>query len=161
MSCKIVQHDLSDLTNVRDASNLEQLWQISDTLTLNVAFKPIVRLEVFKMSGNTNGAETINSLKLGSFDTHSLTPSRIYLYQNDEDVLFSCKFKSNPIDQISIVWKLNGVVQNQGKIPEMPLLFVTVFFGGKIIKFVALLILKASRIITTYFRGRRDRTVTI
>lgn len=92
LSCKLVQYQQDEAIE-----SGEQLWQVSDTVTLNVAFKPIVSLDVFKSN---------NQLMTLSRD------STISLYQSDEDVWFRCRFRANPSDErIGIVWKVDGVVQ--------------------------------------------------
>jgi hypothetical protein len=75
----------------------EQLWQQSETVTLNVAFKPIVNIQV-KLNNGKN-----YSLKSSS--------NRIILY-DDSDIDFECKYKSNPVDSVQVIWKLDDINQN-------------------------------------------------
>lgn len=94
-TCKVVQTS-------EEKTDSEQMWQVSDTVTLNVAFKPIVSLEVFKQSSPVS-----NVIRLSSRDV-------LNLYQHDsDDVLFRCVYRANPSepDSVEVVWKLNGVVQ--------------------------------------------------
>lgn len=76
------------------------MWQTSDTLTLNIAFKPIVTLDVFKSS--------TNMMRLPS-----RSPASLNLYRDDDDVWFRCAYRANPSDsdRVTVVWKLNGQIQ--------------------------------------------------
>lgn len=116
-TCKLVQIQLSEQQQQQQNSIEqqqqvggelgEQLWQTSDTITLNVAFKPIVTLDVFKSSGNM--------IRLSS-----RSPASISLYRDsndgDDDVWFRCAYRANPSDdRVSVVWKINGVVQDSDR----------------------------------------------
>lgn len=123
ITCKLVQIQQADTsseqssdvesnssTATSDLTSEQQLWQTSDPILLNIAFKPVISVDVIK----TN--ESVSSLsELVSYQTITLnqTSSKIYLYESDAGVLFHCKHKSNPNDQINIVWLINGVAQNQ------------------------------------------------
>lgn len=98
------EHHLRNFTCkvVQTSEEKTESEQVSDTVTLNVAFKPIVSLEVFKQSSPVS-----NVIRLSSRDV-------LNLYQHDsDDVLFRCVYRANPSepDSVEVVWKLNGVVQ--------------------------------------------------
>ena len=91
-TCKLVQ---------AEDEHQEQLWQTSDIVTVNIGFKPIVNIEL------------VNKTKL-----RETTEAKLVLY-DDTDVKFKCNFKSNPVDELKIEWKLNNVVQqSNGKTNE-------------------------------------------
>ena len=88
----------------------QQLWQTSDAILLNIAFKPIISVDMVKSNSTSSVSdEFVSHLMIKLNETNKT----IYLYEKDVNVVFYCKFKSNPYDRVSIVWKLNGVVQNQ------------------------------------------------
>ncbi len=115
-TCKLVQYDqeltlestTSSINNQYNddemyadlnSKNQEQLWQSSDTITLNVAYKPLVTIDLFAMGKKP--------LVAGENDDDKM----ISLYE-DDDVSFKCKQKSNPIDPLNIVWTVDNVVQS-------------------------------------------------
>lgn len=101
ITCKLIQMPVGG----------EQMWQMSDRLMLNVAFKPIVSVEMFKL--NANSPQPMDRIRLTQ-------PNKISLYETDQETLFGCKFNANPADKIKIFWKLNNVIQNQGIIQTLP-----------------------------------------
>lgn len=109
-TCKLVQYQLlsEQQPNSVEQQGGEQLWQTSDTIQLNVAFKPIVTLDVFK--SNTN------MIRLAIAKAQQQRPSALLsLYRDDiDDVWFRCAYRANPMDErsLKIVWKLNDRVVN-------------------------------------------------
>ena len=97
-TCKLMQLQFDEIDYTTDNyKDQEQLWQQSETVTLNVAFKPIVNIQV-KLNNGKN-----YSLKSSS--------NRIILY-DDSDIDFECKYKSNPVDSVQVIWKLDDINQN-------------------------------------------------
>lgn len=110
LTCKLVQYQLSEQQQQQPSSmeqqaageSGEQMWQTSDTLTLNVAFKPIVTMDVFKSS-----SQMMRLVR---------SPAAISLYRDDDDVWFRCAYRANPSDdRVTVVWKVNGVVQESDR----------------------------------------------
>lgn len=67
----------------------EQLWQSSGSISLNVGFKPLVHIELVNKT---------------------LTNNKLTLY-DDTDITFKCNYKSNPLNDAKIEWKLNNITQ--------------------------------------------------
>lgn len=85
LTCKLVQ---------QEELNDQQLWQSSEPYLLNIAFRPQVQVEALKINSSSR-----------------ILNSNILIYENDSDILFACKFKSNPSDKIEIKWKLDNRIE--------------------------------------------------
>lgn len=83
------EHHSSNYTCKLVQENEEQVWQTSDTIMLNIAYKPIVQIDL----------------------VNKLTSDKHLNLFDDTDVQFECKFKSNPADKLRIEWKLNNLTQ--------------------------------------------------
>jgi hypothetical protein len=99
-TCKLVQ--VQDDSADANLSNEQQLWQSSEQVVMNVAFKPRVHMSLLQI-------DSISSNELVTLSTDQLKSIR--LYEDDNDVAFKCKYTANPNDNLKIVWKLNDQIQ--------------------------------------------------
>lgn len=97
-TCKLTQ-ELND----EKLNKTEKLWQLSDVLRLNVAYKPIVNLHVY--SGDS---------KLPDLKENNNNNNKLYLY-NESDVVFKCKYNANPVNDgsLKIKWILNNNIESE------------------------------------------------
>ena len=91
--------------NLNDYTNEQQLWKSSETLNLNIGFKPILTLDLVKTSQNSSPISL-----LGLNPSIVQNNSKLFLY-NDSDILFKCLYKSNPVEPVQITWKINDAIQ--------------------------------------------------
>jgi hypothetical protein len=84
-----------------EAGNHQQYWQTSEPISLNVAYKPIVHIDIVKND------QRLQNKQLSEASSSASTNAKLELY-DDTDITFKCAYQANPNDDsVKVVWKLD------------------------------------------------------